>query len=83
MLVDILLKDIWLYADILSVVGRQNSVDEVKHIGCILRKDLEDRATSNGEAAGALAQETVGNDRKFAEKMFGLDTLEKKAWFRD
>ncbi|CZS92069.1 uncharacterized protein RCO7_00692 [Rhynchosporium graminicola] len=87
MLIEVLPKQLWFYEDVSSVVGSQISSDEAKQIGCILRLDLESRARANDEAlvvSAVLLQGTVHSEITYAEKIFGLDTVEKKkVWFRE
>jgi len=78
--------DLWVFKETAAVTGSQEDFNEAKHLSCILREDLELRARSHDEAliiAAGLAQRTVEDCRPHAERLFELDTTEKrKSWFR-
>jgi siderophore synthetase component len=79
-------SDLWVFNEAAAVCGSQEDFNEAKHLSCILREDLESRATASGETlilAAALAQRPVNDSRSHAERVFGLDTLKKRVdWFR-
>ncbi|KAH8820752.1 ferric iron reductase FhuF-like transporter-domain-containing protein [Xylogone sp. PMI_703] len=85
--------DLWWFKEAASVSGSQaaeadtqENQDKARHIGCILREDVEPRARRNNEAlivAGSLAQCPVNDSITHAESVFGLETVEQKQhWFR-
>ncbi|GIJ86766.1 siderophore [Aspergillus pseudoviridinutans] len=86
--------DLWWFKEVASVSGSQTvqgdtqeNEDKARHIGCILREDLEARANANNEAliiAGSLAQQPANDSRTHAEIVFGLETVEQKhEWLRE
>lgn len=83
---DILPGDLWVAREVASVTGAGADFDEAKHISCVLREDLEPRADALGEAlipAAALAETDLATGVSSAERVFGLDTVEKRrAWLR-
>lgn len=83
---DILPGDLWVAREVASVTGAGDDFDEAKHISCVLREDLEPRADALGEAlipAAALAETDLATGVSSAERVFGLDTVEKRrAWLR-
>ena len=82
----LLSPDLWVFKEAAAVCGSQADFNEAKHLSCILREDLEARATASGETlilAAALAQRSVNDSRSNAERVFALDTLQKRQdWFR-
>jgi hypothetical protein len=79
-------EELWVLKEAAAVVGSQDDFDEAKHLARILREDLEIRAKEKSETlivAAALSQKTLADERSYAERIFGLDTLEKKKlWFK-
>jgi len=79
-------EDLWVFREAAAVVGSQDDFDEAKHLACILREDLEIRARERGETlivAAALAQKSPADGLSYAERLFRLDTVEKKKlWFK-
>ena len=79
-------EDLWVFREVAAVVGSQDDFEEAKHLACILREDLEIRARERGETlivAAALSQKSLADERSYAERLFGLDTVEKKKlWFK-
>ncbi|KAL5360421.1 ferric iron reductase FhuF-like transporter-domain-containing protein [Aspergillus floccosus] len=77
----------WTFKEIASVTGSQPNFDDAKHLSCILRDDLEQRARTNNEVlilAAALTQSPHGTSQPYAEILFNLRTLsEKQKWFRE
>jgi hypothetical protein len=86
LLVKLVPTNLWVYREVASVVGSQKNYDEAKHLACIFRENLEERAEKRGETlmiAGALSQIRVDGSESCAERLFGLDTMKKKlAWFK-
>jgi siderophore synthetase component len=87
-------SDLWWFDEVASVSGSQTAQedsqaneDKARHIGCILREDLEARANANNEAlivAGSLAQQPANDPRTHAEIVFGLESVEQKhEWLRE
>jgi siderophore synthetase component len=87
-------SDLWWFNEVASVSGSQTAQedsqaneDKARHIGCILREDLEARANANNEAlivAGSLAQQPANDPRTHAEMVFGLESVEQKhEWLRE
>lgn len=68
------------------MTGGQQDFEKAKLITCLLREDLEPRAREQGQAfivAAALAESGVDTGVSHAERVFKLDTVEKrKTWFR-
>lgn len=83
---DLLPEDLWVAREVASVTGSGADFDEAKHISCVLREDLEPRANALGEAlipAAALAETELATGTSSAERVFGLDTVDKrKEWLR-
>lgn len=83
---ELLPEDLWVAREVASVTGSGADFDEAKHISCVLREDLEPRANALGEAlipAAALAETDLATGISSAERVFGLDTIEKRAmWLR-
>lgn len=83
---DVLPDDLWVAREVASVTGSGADFDEAKHISCVLREDLEPRANALGEAlipAAALAETDLATGISSAERVFGLDTIEKRrTWLR-
>jgi hypothetical protein len=86
LLVKLLPSDLWAFWERAAVCGSQKDFDEAKHFSCILREDLEDKAKAHGETlviAAALAQKALDDNRTSTERLFELNTIEKKrCWFR-
>lgn len=86
LLQELLPTDLWVFTEAAAVCGGQEDFNEAKHLACILRDNLESRAEANGERlilAAALTQKPVHEERCYAERLFGLGTLQKrKAWFQ-
>ncbi|EPS27085.1 hypothetical protein PDE_02026 [Penicillium oxalicum 114-2] len=87
-------SDLWWFNEVASVSGSQvaqghsqANEDKARHIGCILREDLEARANANNEAliiAGSLAQQPANDPRTHAEIVLGLESVEQKQeWLRE
>ncbi|KAJ5117453.1 hypothetical protein N7448_011085 [Penicillium atrosanguineum] len=78
--------DLWVFREVAAVSGSQENFNEARHLSCILRDSLENRAQANGEIlilAAALAQTPHGHSRTYAEILFGLETIpQKKEWFQ-
>lgn len=68
------------------MTGSQGNFDEARHLSCILRQDLEDRAGENREAlivVAGLFQKPFNDHRAYAEIPFDLGSLEQTlTWFR-
>ncbi|KAI3400067.1 hypothetical protein diail_4605 [Diaporthe ilicicola] len=83
---EVLPENLWVAREVASVTGSGSDFDEAKHISCVLREDLEPRANALGEAlipAAALAETDLATGISSAERVFGLDTVDKrKAWIR-
>lgn len=83
---EVLPENLWVAREVASVTGSGADFDEAKHISCVLREDLEPRANSLGETlipAAALAETDLATGISSAERVFGLDTIDKrKAWLR-
>ncbi|KAI7781602.1 hypothetical protein LA080_014500 [Diaporthe eres] len=83
---DILPEDLWVAREVASVTGSGADFDEAKHISCVLREDLEPRANALGETlipAAALAETDLATGISSAERVFGLDSIDKrKEWLR-
>jgi hypothetical protein len=82
----VLPPDLWIFDEVAGVSGGQDNFDEARHLSCILRHDLQDRARENGEAlvvAAALFERPIDDHRTYAEILFGLRSLEEiRTWFR-
>ena len=87
LLAALLPPDLWVMREDASATGAQAAFDDAKHFSCILRDDLQARAQEAGEVliiATGLAQPSVRDARSNAERVFGLDTVQKrKGWFRE
>lgn len=83
---DVLPGDLWVAREVASVTGSGADFDEAKHISCVLREDLEPRANALGETlipAAALAETDLATGISSAERVFGLDSIDKrKEWLR-
>ncbi|KAK2595703.1 hypothetical protein N8I77_013728 [Diaporthe amygdali] len=83
---EVLPEDLWVAREVASVTGSGADFDEAKHISCVLREDLEPRANALGEAlipAAALAETDLATGVSSAERVFGLDSMDKRrAWLR-
>lgn len=83
---EILPDNLWVAREVASVTGSGADFDRAKHISCILREDLESRANSADETlipAAALAETDLATGLSNAERVFGLDTVEKRqTWLR-
>lgn len=79
-------SDLWIFEEVAAVSGGQDDFDEARHLSCILRHDLQDRARENGEAlivAAALFHGPINGRRTYAEILFGLKNPEEtRIWFR-
>ena len=77
---------LWVCTEIAGVTGSQRDFEQAKVITCLLREDLEPRARRKGQVlivAAALAESGADNDVVNAERVFGLDTSDKRRrWFR-
>ena len=86
LLQELLPPDLWVFTEAASICGSQEDFNEAKHLACILRDDLESRAEACSETlimAAALSQRPTGDERSYAERLFGLDTtVKKKEWFK-
>ncbi|GAB1218113.1 hypothetical protein ATERTT37_007364 [Aspergillus terreus] len=80
-------SELWTFKEVASVTGSQTDFDDAKHLSCILRDDLEERARANNEVlvlAAALTQSPPGTSQPYAEILFNLRTIsEKQEWFRE
>ncbi|PKX97831.1 uncharacterized protein P174DRAFT_510732 [Aspergillus novofumigatus IBT 16806] len=78
--------DLWVYGEIASITGSQTDFDRARHLTCIIRENLENKAEQENVAlipATGLYQKPFGDDRTYAEILFELDTLDRKRdWFR-
>lgn len=78
--------DLWIFKELASATGSQSNFDDAKHLTCILRDDLQERAESNNEVliiAAALTQQPPGITQSYAETLFKLRTIsQKQKWFR-
>jgi hypothetical protein len=83
---DVLPEDLWVAREVASVTGSGADFDEAKHISCVLREDLEPRANGLGEAlipAAALAETDLATGISSAQRVFGLNSIEKRrGWLR-
>ncbi|KKY34086.1 hypothetical protein UCDDA912_g05963 [Diaporthe ampelina] len=83
---EVLPENLWVAREVASVTGSGADFDEAKHISCVLREDLEPRANALGEAlipAAALAETDLATGISSAERVFGLDTIDKRReWLR-
>ncbi|KAF8534144.1 ferric iron reductase FhuF-like transporter-domain-containing protein, partial [Trichophaea hybrida] len=79
--------EFWVFNEVASLSGSQEDFSEARHLSCLIREDLEIRANGQGEAlvvASALAERDVENYITNAERVFELDSVDrKKAWFRE
>lgn len=75
-----------MFGEIAAITGNEQVVSEVRHMTCILRENLEQKAKENGEAlllTAALMEKPFGEKRTYAEIIFNLNTLqEKETWFQ-
>lgn len=82
----VLPPDLWIFDEVAAVSGGQEDFDEARHLSCILRYDLQERARENGEAlvvAAALFQRPINDHRTYAEILFALRSPEETCiWFR-
>ena len=80
-------SELWTFKEVASVTGSQTDFDDAKHLSCILRDDLEERARANNEVlilAAALTQSPPDTSQPYAEILFNLRTIsEKQEWFRE
>ncbi|ODM23759.1 hypothetical protein SI65_01348 [Aspergillus cristatus] len=78
--------DLWVYREVAGVTGVQEDITEARQLGCIVREDVMPRAEQNGEAlvmAAALIERPGQGTQTYAERLFGLNTLDRKRdWFR-
>ncbi|KAF7128318.1 hypothetical protein CNMCM5793_002860 [Aspergillus hiratsukae] len=78
--------DLWVFKEMAAVTGRQEDFHAAKHLSCVLREDLEPRARMNNETlvvAAALMERHPEDGKTYPERLFNLDTVEKrKKWFR-
>ncbi|KAL5360778.1 IucC family-domain-containing protein [Aspergillus floccosus] len=78
--------DLWLYRDIAVAYGSQEDFNDARHLSCILRKDVEQRAMAMGQGlviAAAIHQKPQGIDRTYAEVLFGLkESRQKLQWLK-
>lgn len=78
--------DMWVFKEVAAISGAQDDFSQAKHMSCILRSDLQQRARENKETsilAAGLAQEPLDDNRPYAEILYNLDTAGKKReWFR-
>lgn len=79
--------ELWFCGEIASVTGSQDDYDIAKHVSCVLREDLEPRATSLNQAliiAAALIEHPYASQQCYAELLFNLYNVEDKlAWFKE
>jgi len=84
---NLLPDEFWVFNEVASLSGSQENFSEARHLSCLIREDLEIRANRQGEAlvvASALAERDVENYSTNAERVFKLDSVDKKkAWFRE
>lgn len=82
----LLLPDLWVYREVAGVTGAQEDITKARQLGCIVREDVGPRAERNGEAlvmAAALIERPGQGSQIYAERLFGLDTLDQKRdWLR-
>jgi hypothetical protein len=74
-------EDLWLFSEVAAVSGAQRDEDAARHIGVVLREDIEPKAKAKGESlimAGALAERAPGSGTTRAEVLFSLETREEK-----
>ncbi|KAF9884297.1 hypothetical protein FE257_001927 [Aspergillus nanangensis] len=73
--------DLWVYGEVASITGSQTDFDKARHLSCIIREDLQDRAELASQAlipAAGLYQKPFGDDRTYAEILFALNDLDRK-----
>lgn len=77
--------DLWVFREVAAVSGSQKDFNDARHLSCILRDSLENRARENDEVliiSAALGQKPHGERRTWAEILFDLETVsQKKRWF--
>lgn len=78
-------EDLWVFGEIAAVTGSQDNASEARHLTCILRESLGDKAQGNDETlilASALMEKPFGGQQTHAELLFDLTTTESKvSWF--
>jgi hypothetical protein len=78
--------DFWIYREVAGVTGSGQNPEEARQISCIIREDLEQRATAENESliiAAALYQRPAGASKTYAEILFGLKSWDSKlTWLR-
>lgn len=78
--------DMWVFKEVAAITGAQDDFSQAKHMSCILRSDLQQRARDNNETlilAAGLTQEPLDDNRSYAEILYNLDTPDKKRdWLR-
>lgn len=78
--------DLWVFGEVAAVTGAQEDFSEARHLSCILRNSLEERAKANDEVliiSAAFTQQPQGASGTYAEVLFGLETIsQKQDWFQ-
>lgn len=77
---------VWVFGEVAAVTGSQGDKSQARHLTCILRESLEERARENGEAlvlaSGLIEKPFGGGGRTYAEIVFDLETVDQKLqWF--
>ncbi|KAJ5267596.1 hypothetical protein N7478_010404 [Penicillium angulare] len=79
-------SDLWIFSELAAATGSQSNFDDAKHLSCILRDSLEERADRENEVlilGAALTQQLPGTSQPYAESLFNLQTItQKQEWFR-
>lgn len=80
-------QDVWLLEDVAAISGSQSDFNEAKHISCVIRENLEERAAAQNETpivCGAFAEIPPGEDECCAVSLFGLtDETKKMNWLTE
>jgi hypothetical protein len=78
--------DLWVFREVAAITGSQTDFNKAKHLSCILRTDLEERARMNNERlilAAALAHHPPDADKPYAQILYNLESLkDRQHWFR-
>ncbi|KAL4893558.1 ferric iron reductase FhuF-like transporter-domain-containing protein [Aspergillus ambiguus] len=79
-------QNLWIFKEAAAVTGHQKEFGEARHLSCILREDLEDKASGNNEIlilAAAFIQKSPQSTLTYAEDLFKLHSLDEKYhWFK-
>lgn len=82
---EILPPNLWLVEDVAALSGSQDDFDQAKHLGCVIRENLDERAMEKNEVlivSGAFAEIPPNSDKCYAEILFNLVSDEQKlGWF--